>query len=487
MISRSPRHISWESCLAHVVVSISVCCSIGTLWAGDVGDPHDDLGNLPTTLHGLIPDEHSATRNGARDRPDGDEVRRRTSGMWGDHRWQISGAIVILASQSILIAALAFARSRGKVAKSELLLSEARFSGIFHGSPIAISIIRKSNGRILDVNPEWETATGRDRSEFIGFTPIEAGLVSGEGVEKKFRQFLKSGTLLKDLEQSIRTPDGQVFWFSLSTQLIPLYGEPCYVMVAKDVTELRKAEGIREQLAHASRLAMVGEVTASIAHEINQPLGASIANARAAEMLLHGKDPCLGELKQILADISRDNHRACSVVRRVRELVVRRSVRHDWLDVNKLLQDAIALVGHDARRRGVILTQELGQDLPLIQGDAGQLEQVILNLLLNAMDAMKGIPPPGRRMVVRSSMKGSEMVRVCVEDRGHGIPSELIGRIFDSFYTTKDDGMGLGLALAYSVAEMHKGYIIAENNPSVGAAFHLVLPITHDHARPLNA
>ena len=222
---------------------------------------------------------------------------------------------------------------------------------------------------------------------------------------------------------------------------------------------------------------MLGEMTASIAHEVNQPLGAILSNTDAAEMLLEHAAPPLGEVRQILSDIRRDDLRASAVITRVRALVGRREVRRMPFDLNGVLLETLKLVTHDAHRRGVSLIHELTDDLPEIHADAVQVEQVLLNLLLNAMEAMKDTPVAFRRLVVRSARKNGDSVEASVEDSGHGIPPEKLGRIFDSFFTTKEGGMGLGLALARSIAEAHGGYLFAENNASTGAIFHLILPV----------
>jgi signal transduction histidine kinase len=300
--------------------------------------------------------------------------------------------------------------------------------------------------------------------------------------ERRFRQFLEAGKPLKDFEQPVRTPDGRDRLLSLTTELITLHKEPSYIIVAKDITDSGREEQARRRLAHTSRLAMLGEMTASISHEVNQPLGAILSNADAAEMLLEQAAPPLDEVKQILADIRRDDLRASAVIQRVRALVGRREVNHVPVDLNELLRNSLRLIAHDARRRGVSLAHELADDLPPIHADPVQIEQVMLNFLLNAMDAMADTPVASRRIVVRSARKNGDSVVASVEDSGHGIPPDKIGRLFDSFFTTKDGGMGLGLSLARSIAEAHGGHLLAQNNASKGAVFHLILPVNHSAA-----
>jgi signal transduction histidine kinase len=228
-------------------------------------------------------------------------------------------------------------------------------------------------------------------------------------------------------------------------------------------------------------LALLGELTASIAHEVNQPLGAILANAEAAEILITREgERALPEVRQILADIRRDDLRASEVITRVRALVGKRDTQMEPLDVNDLLESSMRLVVHDVRRRGVVVGRDYALNLPVISGDRVQLEQVLLNLMLNAMDAIKGVSLAHRRVMLRSSRRESGAVEISVEDNGHGIAPEKIDRLFDSFFTTKEGGMGLGLSLVRSIAEAHAGRVTAENNPTGGATFRLILPTLAD-------
>jgi signal transduction histidine kinase len=222
---------------------------------------------------------------------------------------------------------------------------------------------------------------------------------------------------------------------------------------------------------------MLGEMTASISHEVNQPLGAILSNADAAEMLLELPSPPLSQIRQILKDIRRDDLRASAVIQRVRGLVGRQDVQRVPICINDVLVDTLGLVTHDSKRRGVTLVQDLAPNLPETQADPIMLQQVILNLLLNAMDAMSDTPVGSRRIILRSALSNEGKLELSVEDCGHGIPAEKLGRVFDSFFTTKEHGMGLGLALARSIAEAHGGRLVAKNNPSGGTTFYLVLPI----------
>lgn len=441
------------------------------------GEKPESIGILPPNPTRLILDDRQVKRWGIKSVPAGAEIRFHTPTLWEEHRLEILVTVAVVGLQGLLIARLFFVRARHRRTEKELRLSEGRFSGIFRGSPAAICIIRQSDGRIVDVNPGWEEITGVARNDAIGRTPLEGGLVVSGDAEKRFRLFLAAGKPLEDYEQLHRRPDGDMRTLSLSTELITLHDQPCYIIVAKDVTEPRAAEKALQEHAHIARLAMLGEMTASIAHEINQPLGAILSNTDAAEMLLEKQEPPLGEVKLILSDIRNDNRRASAVIQRVRAMVGRREVAQVPLDLNVLLLESLRLVTNEAHRRGVALIHELEDDLPMLMIDPVQIEQVMLNLMINAMDAMKDTPVAARCLIVRSSRKNGNFVEVSVKDSGHGIPPEKLGRVFDSFFTTKEGGMGLGLALARSITEAHGGNLVAENNASAGAVFRVILPM----------
>jgi signal transduction histidine kinase len=251
----------------------------------------------------------------------------------------------------------------------------------------------------------------------------------------------------------------------------------------------RKAElAARQQfaeLAHAARLATAGQLTAAIAHEINQPLSAILSNAEAAELMLATESPPLDELRHILADIRSDDLRASEVIRRLRSLLGKHAPEMGPLDLNALAADIVQMLAVEARRRGVVLDTDLGQ-LPPVCGDRVQLQQALLNLILNAMDAMNDIPQAARRVTVRTAANGNDGVEVAVSDAGHGIPAARLPHIFESFTTSKQDGMGLGLSIASSIVEAHGGKIRAENNPGKGATFRFTLPANGNKKPPGN-
>ncbi len=231
----------------------------------------------------------------------------------------------------------------------------------------------------------------------------------------------------------------------------------------------------RAELLHASRVAMVGELTGAIAHEINQPLGAILSNAEAAEMMLASGTQRPDELRQILADIRRDDLRAGEVIRRLRGLLARHQVEHQCFDLNEAVADVEPILRAEARRRAATLEFHRAPAALMMQGDRVQIQQVLINLVLNALDAVADLPE-GRRWVGVSVFQNPAHVGLAVQDRGHGIPPEALPVLFDSFFSTKATGMGLGLSIVRTLVEAHGGRVTAGNPIDGGALFRVEFP-----------
>ena len=232
---------------------------------------------------------------------------------------------------------------------------------------------------------------------------------------------------------------------------------------ARDVTERKLAEQeaqrLQHEIAHAGRVSMMGQLAASLAHEINQPLGSILRNAEAAELFLQHASPDLDEVRAILADIRADDERAGAVIDRMRGLLERRTLDRRRLDLGALVGDVAALVRVDAATRQVKVDVDVPGDLPQVLGDRVHLQQVLLNLILNGMDALNGAHPGDRRVSVAARRDGAGVVEISVADGGPGISTDTLARIFDPFFTTKPNGMGMGLAISRTIVEAHGGRI----------------------------
>ena len=252
-----------------------------------------------------------------------------------------------------------------------------------------------------------------------------------------------------------------------------------YFALVVDVTDRKRAEQesrqIRDELAHAGRIATMGELTAALAHEINQPLAAILTNAQAAKRFLSAPSPDLDELREILHDIVDDDARAGEVIRRIRSLVKNEPSDVRPLDLNVVLEEVIRLLHSDAMIRRIVVMHELDPDLPKIDGDRIQLQQVLLNLLLNAFDAMGDSLARERVVRIRSRRVDSEVL-VTVSDRGPGIPEEDLDKLFEPFRSTKPGGLGMGLSISRSIVTSHGGRMWAENNTTARGDFRFQPP-----------
>ena len=231
------------------------------------------------------------------------------------------------------------------------------------------------------------------------------------------------------------------------------------------------------QLIHSNRFSVAGELTAIMAHELNQPLGSILTNAETAEVMLKSSAPDLHELREIVTDIRRDDQRASEVILRLRSLLRRSPFEIKNFDLNELASESTQLLSPLARDRKVDLSASVAPMSLPIKGDSVQLQQVILSLIVNAIDAMPKVPKAERMVIVRTARDGN-FAEVSVSDTGPGIPSDKIKAVFEPFFTTKPQGMGIGLSIARTIVEAHDGRIWAENQAGNGAVFHVRLPLS---------
>lgn len=251
--------------------------------------------------------------------------------------------------------------------------------------------------------------------------------------------------------------------------------------LARDIAERQQAQlemrRLQDEIAHVGRVSMMGQLASSLAHEINQPLGAILRNAEAAELFLESNTPDLEEIRTILADIRADDQRAGSVIDRMRSLLKRHVLDTQPLDLNELVGDVAQLARPDAATRQVKLAVKVPSELPAVRGDRVHLQQVLLNLIVNGMDAMNGASPGHRHVTVSAREGAAQTVEVAVTDTGHGIATEKLAHVFDPFFTTKADGMGMGLPISRTIVESHGGRLWVENNNGTGATFRFTLPL----------
>jgi len=289
-----------------------------------------------------------------------------------------------------------------------------------------------------------------------------------------------------DTEYRIVLPAGQVRWMSGRGRVeFNREGKPVRMRgVALDITERwhagQELQQLRQEIAHVSRVSIMGQLASALAHEINQPLGAILRNAEAAELFIRHESPDLNEICAILADIRKDDQRASAVISRMRALLKGHSLDARPIEVGELVGEVAALARVDAATRQVMLETNVSLGLPSVNGDRVHLEQVLLNLILNGMDALNGTTQNDRRVTVGARLDGPQSVQIAVSDTGSGIPADDLARVFEPFFTTKSHGMGMGLPISRTIIEAHGGRLWAENNSGGGATFRFTLRAAKD-------
>jgi C4-dicarboxylate-specific signal transduction histidine kinase len=264
-------------------------------------------------------------------------------------------------------------------------------------------------------------------------------------------------------------------------------GSPMILEMGIDITERRQAEAdarrMRDELARVDRVARMGELTASLAHEINQPLAAILSNAQAARRFLASGPPDLNEIRDILDDIIQDDKRAGSVVHRLRLMLQKGKHEAETFDVNNVVREVVQFLHSEILGRNAALSTDLAPDLPAVHAGRVEVQQVMVNLLLNALDALKDVPGESRSILVRTSMEEDAVV-VAVRDRGCGIHAQDLGGVFEPFFTTKPAGLGMGLAICRRIVQAYGGRIWAARNEDTGATVSFSLPCAQARQEP---
>jgi len=367
---------------------------------------------------------------------------------------------------------------------SERKQGEERFQVAVEASPTAMLMIDAS-GIITLVNRQAELVFGYERGELLGVNverlvpmPLAAGhrLLRERYLAAPSARVMGGGQELHALRH-----DGSEFPVEILVTPIRVGDEMLTLCSVTDMTARKRLEHEsavhRDELAHLSRVALLSELSGSLAHELNQPLTAILSNAQAALRFMGQTPPNLVEVHKILGLIVDSDKRAGEVIRRLGAMLRKEPANHQLLDLDELTRDVLRIVRSDLLNRNTRTALDLDGHLPTVMGDHVQLQQVLLNLLMNGCDAMKEMPVDKRVLVVSTRQLSGNAVRVSVQDCGHGIPTGDLERIFEPFVTTKKTGLGLGLAVCSTIIRSHHGRLIAENLPSGGASFSFELPI----------
>jgi PAS domain S-box-containing protein len=368
-----------------------------------------------------------------------------------------------------------------KHTEDDLRRSEENYRSIFENALEGICRISR-DGHLLGANPAFARMFGyASPDEMIAeLVNLRSLWVNPRARDAALSMLSRDGTFT-GYEAEFYRKDGRRIWALLSSRMVrDSSGEPIYTeSFVTDISERKRAEEAldhaRAELARVVRVTSLGELTASIAHEVNQPLTAVATNASTCLLWLAGDPPDVKEARQAAQRIVKDSHRASAVIQRIRALVEKSPQRKDWLSVNDVIREVVTLTRSEADRNRVSLETELDDDLPPVRGDGIQLQQVILNLIMNAIEAMSAVGEGPRELLVRSARDGSQAVLVAVRDSGKGLDPEQLDQVFDAFYTTKPTGMGMGLAISRSIVEAHGGRLWATANTPRGAIFQFTL------------
>lgn len=341
----------------------------------------------------------------------------------------------------------------------------------------------------LERNEIWASETWRQLFEFSATERLDFETIL-EKVHGEDRASLRRAlevTLVRegryDIEFRLILRDGNTRWIASQGTIQSEGNRPSKLMrgVCSDCTLRKQNEQetvqLRQEIAHVGRVSTMGQLASALAHEINQPLGAILRNAEAAEMFLQSTSPDLEEVRAILADIRSDNGRATTVIGRMRRLLKRNELDAELLDVNELVGDVAALVRSDARARRVSLDVSVSRDLLQTRGDRAHLQQVLLNLIINGMDAAGTADVIDRRVGVKARLDDSNLIEVAVSDTGPGVPDAIRTNVFEPFFTTKSNGMGMGLAISNSIIAAHGGRLWIDPDDGAGATFRFTLPV----------
>lgn len=414
--------------------------------------------------------------------PPASVIQYREPTFWEQYRWYIIAALAIVAMQAALIGDLLLERARRR--RTAAVLSESE----------------ENLRRLVETTAAvpWQADAETWVFNYVG---PQAGKLLGYPLEQWYeKDFWVSHLHPDDKELAINTclsNSARTENFAFEYRMIAASGESVWMHdivhcerpngqpgqlrgFMLDITERKRAEAElrrnREELAHLTRIYTMGELATSLAHELNQPLTAILSNAQAAQRFLSANPADVDEVREILQDIVQDNNRAGEVIRRMRALVKKEKLEISSLDLATLIGEIVALVHSDAVLRNARVSLDFTPDLPPVRGDKVELQQVLLNLLLNAFDAMRDAAPEERDVVVRMEADGAGMVEVSVSDRGTGLTSDKLDKIFQPFFTTKKEGLGMGLSISRAIIEAHGGKLWAENNAGRGATFYFTLP-----------
>ena len=426
--------------------------------------------------------------------PPGSIVKFKLPSIWEEYRGVVLGGIFFIMIETLLIIGLFVNLHKRKQAKAEIAASALRYRTVADHT-YDWEYWSAPDGMLNYVSPSCERITGYSAQEFIDDPSLFLGIIVPEDKETWDKHDHDARTELKtrEIQFRIHTRSGETRW--IDHACLPVsdaQGKFLGVRASnRDITDRKKAEleaqQHRHELAHVTRVAAMGELTSSLAHELNQPLAAIRNYASAAQRFLSQGEPGLSRAREALEGIVRDDRRAAEVINRVRRLLKKEEPRYRPVHMNNVIQEILALIRSDSVLQGLSIETEFAPGLPAVPGDPVQLQQVLLNLILNAAAAMNGVKPDLRKVVIKTEKQEDGGVKVSVRDFGAGIDEAQRDKLFEPFYTTKTGGMGMGLSISQSIIHAHGGSLWTENNPDRGATFYFTLPIAAESKGPHGA
>jgi PAS domain S-box-containing protein len=422
--------------------------------------------------------------------PPGSMVEFKSLSVWEEHKGKILGGLFFIGMETLLIIALFVNLHKRRQAEAEIASSALRYRTVadytydweYWSAP---------DGSLNYVSPSCERITGYSVKEFTDDPSLFLEMILPEdrktwdGHDHEGRGRSKPG----EIQFRIRTKGGEIRWIEHNCLPVKdVQGDFLGVRASnRDITDRKRAEfeaqQQRNELAHVTRVAAMGELTSSLAHELNQPLAAIRNYANAAQRFLSLGEPNLAKAREALEGIVRDDKRAAEVISGIRGLLKKEEPRFRPVHINEVVQELLVFIRGDSVLEGLSIETELAREIPAVPGDTVQLKQVLLNLMLNALDAMNKAKPDSRRLVIKTEKDENGEVKVSVRDFGAGIDENHLKKLFEPFHTTKPGGMGMGLAISERIINAHGGSIRGENKPDGGALFCFTLPAVPENER----
>jgi PAS domain S-box-containing protein len=402
----------------------------------------------------------------------------------GSVRWVLDRARTVCdsAGKSLRLTGVIMDITDRKLAEEALRESEERYRNVVETQTEMICRFQPDT-TLTFVNDAYCRYFERSRDQLVGTKFIELIPEPARRAFLRYLESLVSNPRTQTYEHEVLRPDGSIGWHQwFDHVVVDSNGEIVELQgIGRDITNLRRAEldaqERREEVTHLTRVAILGELSGALAHELSQPLTAILSNAQAAQRLLAKTPVDLDEVREILSDIGSEDKRAGDVINRLRALMKKGEAKLLPLNINDLANDVLELAHSALIERNVAVATQLTPGLPDIRGDRVQLQQVLLNLVMNACEAMADNNGADSGIEVSTARDGNGRLRLTVADRGPGIPPDLIDRVFEPFMTTKSQGLGLGLSICHSIVTAHGGRLWVANNPDRGASFFVSLPI----------